>query len=138
GAVAAGAAPGERAAARRLLVGLVALEGPRARRVADELLLGSPAAGRALAALVDGRLVVAGEGERGAAYEVAHEALIAGWPTLAGWLAEDARAREAQARLERAAAEWRRLGGGAGGPWAEAPPPGAPAGRAGGLLPAGP
>src|SRR5262249_15115272 len=57
-AVLAGLAPDERAEARRLLVGLVALEGTRARRVADELLLGSPAAGRALAALVDGRLVV--------------------------------------------------------------------------------
>ena len=56
------------------------------------------------------RLLVAREAEDGTAYEMAHEALLAGWEHAARWLAEDAERREVQARLEAAAAEWERLG----------------------------
>jgi formylglycine-generating enzyme required for sulfatase activity len=111
---------GERRAARRILVALVTAWGTRARREEAELLHDDPQARRALAALVEGRLVVASGGDEGAAYALAHEALIAGWPTLSGWLASETATREARARVTRAAAEWRRLGGRGEGLWAEA------------------
>jgi formylglycine-generating enzyme required for sulfatase activity len=101
--------PDERQAARRLLMRLVTLEGTRARRSAQEL--GEDAAATtALEALVRGRLVVARQGDDGAAYEVAHEALVSGWATLRGWLAAAAGSRAARLRLEAAVAEWERLG----------------------------
>jgi formylglycine-generating enzyme required for sulfatase activity len=99
--------PSERAAARTVMLRLVTPERTRARRVEDELVT-SPQARAALDALVRGRLVVAGDSVDGATYEIAHEALLAGWTTLAGWLAEAAEARALHHRLETAAAEWRR------------------------------
>jgi len=47
--------------------------------------------------------------------DIAHEALIAGWPVLRGWLAERREAEQARRRLEAKAAEWVRLGRGVGG-----------------------
>ncbi|WP_343213384.1 protein kinase domain-containing protein [Archangium violaceum] len=105
--------PDERIAARRLLLKLVTAEGTRARRTPAELLSGGVEAEEeraALEALVRGRLLVAREAQGEATYEVSHEALLTGWDLLRGWLAGDAERRAAHQRLERAAAEWRRLG----------------------------
>ncbi|HVE82127.1 MAG TPA: protein kinase [Myxococcales bacterium] len=104
-----------RAAARALLSRLVLAEGTRARRTRAEL-LGQPgsedgAARAALEALVRGRLVLGREAPDGTAtYELAHEALVRGWDTLRGWLANDQELRAVRQRLERACAEWERLG----------------------------
>lgn len=102
--------PSERAAARRVLMRLVTLEGTRARRTEDELIAGDPAAKTALDALVRGRLLAAREVEGGTAYEVAHEALLHGWTTLRDWLDAQAENRVVRHRLESAATEWGRLG----------------------------
>jgi formylglycine-generating enzyme required for sulfatase activity len=105
--------PEGRSAARVVLGRLVTPEGTRARVGEAELLQGlPPAAATALGVLVDGRLVVADQGEGGAVYAVAHEALLAGWPTLRAWLAGEAAARVAAASLGVAAGEWERLGRG--------------------------
>jgi len=46
--------------------------------------------------------------------EVAHEALIGGWPRLRGWLEDERAGLRVQRRLTEAAGEWRRLGRDAG------------------------
>jgi formylglycine-generating enzyme required for sulfatase activity len=101
--------PHARLGARRVLMRLVTLDGTRARRAEQEL-VHDDAEGAALDALVNGRLVVASEAERGAVFELAHEALVRGWATLAGWLADSAEQRALEQRLAQAAAEWERLG----------------------------
>lgn len=109
--------PGERAAARRVLLRMVTAEGTRARRTREELLVvggkEDEASRAALEALVHGRLVLAREaaGEElvEGTYELAHEALLVGWDTLRGWLASDVEQRALRQRLERACAEWHRL-----------------------------
>ena len=99
----------QRKEARRILMALVTMEGTRARR-SDEEIARSPAARQALEALVRARLVVARDTGDGAAYEVAHEALLKGWDALRKWLEEHSERRAAKQRLETAAAEWSRLG----------------------------
>ena len=47
--------------------------------------------------------------------DIAHEALIAGWPTLQGWIAQRRGAEQTRRRLEAKAEEWVRLGRGSGG-----------------------
>ena len=106
----AGMSPAERLEARRLLLSLVTVEGTRARREEDELLAESASTREVLDALVRARLVVANAGERGPAYEVAHEALLSGWPALRAWLDEETVAREVAERVRRAAAAWERAG----------------------------
>ena len=101
--------PRARAAARRVLVELVTAEGTRARRSAAELRLDDDARA-ALDALVQARLVVAREVDGDPVFEVAHEALLARWETLRRWLEDAAGHRAVVQRLERAAAEWERLG----------------------------
>lgn len=101
--------PDARLGARRVLMRLVTLDGTRARRAEPELVQDG-AERAALDALVAGRLVVASEAERGAVFELAHEALVRGWATLAGWLADTAEQRALEQRLAQAAAEWERLG----------------------------
>jgi eukaryotic-like serine/threonine-protein kinase len=98
--------PAERAAAQRSLLQLVTAEGTRARKSRDDLVRGDAVARAGLEALVRGRLVVASENT----YEIAHEALVARWDTLRGWLSKDAERRASWQRLERAAGEWERLG----------------------------
>jgi len=99
----------QRMAARRILMMLVTLEGTRARRTQDEILI-NPPAHSAAEALVKGRLIVARDTGEALAYEVAHEALIRGWDTLKHWLEEAAESRQVKGRLEQAAGEWHRLG----------------------------
>jgi serine/threonine protein kinase/formylglycine-generating enzyme required for sulfatase activity len=114
--VLAGLPAAERSAARAILLALVTAEGTRARRSQSELAelasRTSPRASAALDALVRGRLLVAHETESGeeSDYSIAHEALLQGWDTLQNWLGEDAQGRSTRQRIERAAAEWDRLG----------------------------
>lgn len=98
--------------AKRLLLALVTVEGTRARRAERALLAprGREAARHAMDALIHARLVIASNGEEGTEYEIAHETLISGWPALRDWLDEAAHVRAAADRVERAAAEWQRLG----------------------------
>ncbi|RKH35909.1 NACHT domain-containing protein [Corallococcus praedator] len=112
-AVVARLRPEQRPRARELLLELVTPEGTRLRRTVAELLRGpDDAAGRSvLEGLVQGRLLTAGEGEGGeGVYTLAHESLLTGWDTLRGWMGEDEQRRAVRHRLERAAAEWDRLG----------------------------
>ncbi len=105
--------PEQRAAARKLLLRLVTAEKTRARRTADEL----GAVDRAvLDALVRGRLVVA-RGDDPPAFELAHERLIDGWPTLAGWVSDTTEAIAAHGRLTAAVADWERLDRAPDGLW---------------------
>ncbi|RKG86714.1 nSTAND1 domain-containing NTPase [Corallococcus terminator] len=112
-AVVARLRPEQRPRARELLLELVTPEGTRLRRTVAELMRGpDDAAGRSvLEGLVQGRLLTAGEGEGGeGVYTIAHESLLTGWDTLRGWMGEDEQRRAVRHRLERAAAEWDRLG----------------------------
>ncbi|MBM7112019.1 protein kinase domain-containing protein [Archangium primigenium] len=104
--------PEQRPGARALLLALVTPEGTRARRTATELRAGPRQPGHeVLEALVRGRLVLAGETDSGEGhYALAHESLLLGWPTLRGWLGQGEQRRAVRHRLERAAAEWTRLG----------------------------
>jgi eukaryotic-like serine/threonine-protein kinase len=96
--------PAQRADARRILLRLVTPERTRARRSADEL--GGDR--EALHALVRGRLVVA-RGDNPPLFELAHERLVDGWPTLSEWLSRTVELRAVHARLAAAAANWQRL-----------------------------
>jgi serine/threonine protein kinase/formylglycine-generating enzyme required for sulfatase activity len=112
-AVVARLRPEQRPRARALLLELVTPEGTRLRRTREELLRGpDDDTGRAvLDGLVRGRLLTAGEAEGGeGVYTLAHESLLTGWDTLRGWLGQDEQRRAVRHRLERAAAEWERLG----------------------------
>lgn len=66
--------------------------------------------------LVSGRLLTGGQdtpsGE--GAYDLAHEALISGWPALRAWVQELEQAEQTRRRLEAKAAEHLRLGVGSG------------------------
>ena len=101
--------PERRPLARRLMMSLVTIDGTRARRTAEELTWNDPNAKGVLELLVRGRLLVARETANGAAYEVAHEALLKGWGTLRRWLEENAERRAVKHRLEQATQEWTRL-----------------------------
>jgi DNA-binding SARP family transcriptional activator/WD40 repeat protein len=95
-----------RTACRRILLRLALDEDGswvrrRARRI-EVAPTGDTAAEAALAVLTDRRLVVA----RADDVEIAHEALLTGWPRLLGWL-EDGRAHAAvRERLAIAVASW--------------------------------
>lgn len=104
-------------AARRILMSLVTPTGTRARRSKHELGAEEIHTSAALEALVHGRLIMVREAAKGALYELAHEALLHDWQQLRTWLDSHADQREAKERLERAVAEWERLGGKRAGLW---------------------
>jgi len=106
----------QRKSACEILLSLVTLDGTRAHRREEELVV-RPAARPALEALVRGRLVVVHETGEGAVYQVAHEALIKGWGTLRLWLDQSAELRAIKQSLEVAAGDWVRLGRGREGLW---------------------
>lgn len=63
--------------------------------------------------LVDNRLLTLSgeEGEADKKVDIAHEALIRGWPRLKAWLDERREAEQTRRRMESKAAEWLRLEG---------------------------
>jgi hypothetical protein len=92
--------PAQRRAGRRVLMRLVTIEETRASLTEDELVAGEAAAKTALGALIHARLVVVREVGDRVVYEIAHEALLAGWSTLRGWLDEERESRAVRHRLE--------------------------------------
>lgn len=107
--------PDERRAARSILLGLVTPE--RTRRVLGEAHLagaGDSFAASALRKLVQSRLVATRRTLRGeeneTTYELAHESLIARWPTLTKWLDEARHHHVFLGDLEEAARVWNRSG----------------------------
>jgi serine/threonine protein kinase/formylglycine-generating enzyme required for sulfatase activity len=108
-AVLAGMLPQQRNAARALLLRLVSPDGTRIRRTARELGSDDPARYQVLEALVRGRILVARESEGETTYEIAHEALLQGWGTLARWVGDAAESRAHRDRLAAAALEWERV-----------------------------
>ena len=98
--------PEERSAARRLLLRLVATgdDGSltRHRATPAEVEADDQHVARALDALVARRLLVVD----GGSVELVHDALLDQWPTLAGWLEDDADGRRLRRRVAEAAAEW--------------------------------
>jgi len=99
--------PTEREAARQVLLRLATPELTRTRHSRDELTGGNAAAQSALEALVRGRLLVVTDGE---SVELAHEALLTAWGTLARWVKEQSGQEVVRQRVEAAAAEWVRAG----------------------------
>jgi serine/threonine protein kinase/formylglycine-generating enzyme required for sulfatase activity len=105
--------PEHRPMARRIFTALVTPEGTRARRPASELIGRDHSAPRAvLEALVQGRLVTAEDhGVTDApTYQIAHDILVDGWPTLRAWRSQEVERDALRQRLRRAADEWERLG----------------------------
>ncbi|HWN68153.1 MAG TPA: SUMF1/EgtB/PvdO family nonheme iron enzyme [Haliangium sp.] len=109
--------PENRMAARTILLRLITLRGSRMRHTEDEILAGNTARRPALAALVAGRLLVAREIDGKPVYEIAHEALVDGWPTLRAWLTEEDRLLHVKQQIAHAAEEWERQGRGREGLW---------------------
>nr|QDA77053.1 protein kinase [Jahnella sp. MSr9139] len=91
-------------AARQVLLALTTAEGTRAaRRLAELTAAAGPEAEGVVKALVEARLVVPGED----GFALAHEALLAQWGRLRGWVAEAREARLCAEELERDAGRWR-------------------------------
>ena len=114
----------QRAMARRIFLRLVQFGEGRAdtrrqqpmsalRSVGDETTLFN----QTLHHLADRRLLTLGSEETSTAIKVdiAHEALISGWPTLQQWILERREAEQIRRRLTAKAEEWLRLGEGSGG-----------------------
>jgi eukaryotic-like serine/threonine-protein kinase len=107
--VIAGMTAADRPIARGILLRLVSAMGTRARRGAHELEIHASAR-RVLDALVTGRLLVIHDDEQEPTYELAHDCLLTGWPTLRHWLDADTAGRATRERLRADASEWVRLG----------------------------
>ena len=111
--------PEQQAMARRALLRLTqpgeGTEDTRRRAGMDELAGGrtdEPAVAAVVQSLVAARLLTTSTDDEdgGAEVEVAHEALIRGWPRLRGWIDEDRAGLRIQHRLSEAAHEWETLG----------------------------
>ncbi|GAA4590985.1 WD40 repeat protein [Actinoplanes octamycinicus] len=96
--------PDDRATLRTELLALVTVtgNGTVVRRRGERGAAGS----RVLDRLVTERLVTAGADT----VEISHEALLTGWPRLAGWVAEARADLELRQRVIEAAADWERSG----------------------------
>ncbi|GGO66922.1 nSTAND1 domain-containing NTPase [Nonomuraea cavernae] len=104
-----GLSPVQAAHARRILLRLVDPGERDTRRPAAPAELdpdGSPEAARVIRRLADARLLTLHEDSA----EIAHEALIASWPRLRGWIEEERDLLRAQRALTEAAATWDELG----------------------------
>jgi WD40 repeat protein len=116
--------PGRQAIARRVFLRLVQFGEGRADTRRQQPVSALRCAGdqaeefeETLKALAAGRLIVlSGEAaDPGRRADLAHDALITGWPALQGWVTERREAELTRRRLEAKAAEWVRLGGKSGG-----------------------
>jgi hypothetical protein len=109
--------PGQQAIARRILLRLVQLgegtEDTRRRARLSELLTDNvqgEAIGEVVQKFAAARLLTTGRNATSAEeqLDVAHEALICGWPRLRAWLDEDRSALRTQRRLDERVEEWLR------------------------------
>jgi len=116
--------PEEQITARRILLRLVrpgaGLEITSSRIRRTDLYHGGEDPGRVyrvVEKLVQTRLLRVTEGDvpGDTQVELAHEALVRNWPTLVDWLEQEKAALAVRRRLDGRAAEWVRLGRGAGG-----------------------
>ena len=110
----------QRAVARTLLLGLVTAEGTRRVVSQDALLEGAgPAAGQVLDRLIDARLISprVDRGSGGAEVELAHEALVQTWTTLARWLEQSRGDVAFLQEVSQAAEAWQRRGARADQVW---------------------
>jgi WD40 repeat protein len=111
--------PGQQELARRTFVRLTQPgEGTEdTRRRAELAEVGGADVGPVVARLVDARLLTTSRDEAAGSevIEVAHEALIRGWPRLRGWLDQDRVGLLIHRRLTESAREWERLGRDEGG-----------------------
>jgi WD40 repeat protein len=104
---------------------LVTAEGTRAVLARDDLQTalagaasGAGVAQRTIEALVEARLLVVSEGERGEQrVEIAHEALLGAWPRLLDWRREDADGVRFRDQLRASAKQWDERGRPAGLLW---------------------
>lgn len=103
----------QRHLARALTLRLVNADGTRRPRTRLELLSGlADGAAALLDRLLERRLLVSGRPDEGGEplVELAHESLVAAWPTLARWVAETSEERQLTADVEAAAALWEKRG----------------------------
>jgi WD40 repeat protein len=101
--------PGEQGLARHAFRHLVTAEGTRAVMSRPELLqlLDHAHAEAVLERLIAARLLSASEsGDRAFQVEIAHEALLAAWPRLAGWMVEDREGARLRDQIRAAARQW--------------------------------
>jgi WD40 repeat protein len=114
----------QQAIARRIFLRLVQFGEGRADTRRQQPLDDLRAAGdeaaafdQTLAHLVNCRLLTLSGGDGGSArmVDIAHEALIGGWPALQEWIQARRAAELTRRRLEEKAADWARLGRGRGG-----------------------
>jgi WD40 repeat protein len=114
----------QQAIARRMFLRLVQFGEGRADTRRQQPVSALRAAGdtpgafeRTLEHLAQNRLLTLSGEERAAdrQVDIAHEALITGWPTLQTWLSQRREAEQTRRRLEAKAAEWERLGQSTGG-----------------------
>jgi WD40 repeat protein len=108
--------PDQQGLARRMFLRLTqpgeGTEDTRRRARLSELDGDDRHVGPLLVRLVNARLVTASRDEASGdeVVEVAHEALIRGWPRLRGWIDEDRAGLRVHRRLTEAAREWEQLG----------------------------
>ncbi|MFQ5610631.1 MAG: TIR domain-containing protein [Anaerolineae bacterium] len=116
--------PVQQAMARRIFLRLIQFGEGRADTRRQQPVAALRSAGddadlfdRTLRHLTESRLLTLSGAEEGAdrQVDIAHEALIAGWPTLQVWLVERREAEQVRRRLEAKTAEWIRLGRETGG-----------------------
>ncbi|MDV3222448.1 TIR domain-containing protein [Intrasporangium sp.] len=117
----------DRVTARRIFLRLVQLmdgredvRRPQRRRELESMDSSSESVDRVLQRLIDARLVTptadeATEDPRETLLDLAHEAIISGWPSLRAWITERRAAEVFRRKLEASASEWVRLGRGDGG-----------------------
>ncbi|HEY7422004.1 MAG TPA: BTAD domain-containing putative transcriptional regulator [Gaiellaceae bacterium] len=100
----------EKPIAKRIVLRLVAggdgEAWTRRRATRAELDADDPRIARVLAALIEMRLLVAGDDS----VELVHDALFEQWPRLSEWLAEDAEGRRVHQHLAQAAVSWHEAG----------------------------
>jgi formylglycine-generating enzyme required for sulfatase activity len=97
-------------AAQRILTRLVAVHHRTRNRCTRHDLVSEDAMGQGvLEHLVDKRLVVCHRSEGEWVYSIAHEALLAAWPTLRGWLDRESELSMLRGHLADAAQRWQAL-----------------------------
>ena len=112
-----GFSPEQQAIARRVMLRLTqpgeVTEETRRRATLAELVTSEaerPTLEAVIAELVEARLLTTSTDDSGATWvDVAHEALIRGWPRLRGWIDEDREGLLVHRRITEAAQEWARL-----------------------------